>query len=108
MQDGCVKKIIWIAYAIPAIPLLIYTSVNLTTGSRRVVICSLMFVVFTGLVWFINYVAGQLRQGLAGRLFINPQSNFTGEAGDTVEISDPAADDFLRAMGATAAGQSRD
>jgi hypothetical protein len=104
MQDRSIKKIVWMAYAIPAIPLLIYTSVNLTTGSWRVVICSLMFVVFTGLVWFTNYVVSQLRQG---RLFANPQGGLADEVTDSVEITDSAADDFLRAMGAAATEQSR-
>lgn len=106
MQDKYIKRIVWMAYAIPAIPLFIYTSGILASGSWRVVICSIMFVVFTGVIWFTNYVASQLRQGLAGRLFANPQSYFTGKAGDAVEISDPAADDFLRAMGAAAAERS--
>jgi hypothetical protein len=107
MQDRSVKKIIWIAYAIPAIPLFIYTSASLAAGSRRVAVCSLMFVVFAGLVWFTNYVASELKQGLAGRLFANEQSDFTGNAGDNIEVRDPAADDFLRAMNVTAAEQPR-
>ena len=107
MQDSSVKKIIWIAYAIPAIPLLIYTSASLASGSRRVVICSFLFAVFAGSVWFTTYAAAQLKQGLAGRLFANEQSDFTGQAGDNAEIRDPAANDFLRAMDATAAGQPR-
>jgi hypothetical protein len=104
MQDRSIKKIVWLAYAIPAIPLLIYTSVNLTTGSWRIVICSIMFVVFAALVWFTNYVVSQLRQG---RLFANSQGGLTDEVTDSVEITDSAADDFLRAMGVVASGQSR-
>jgi hypothetical protein len=105
MKDKNIRMIIWMAYAVPAVPLLIYTSVNLTTGSVRIVTCSLMFAAFAGLIWFTNYVACQLRQGLAGRLFANPQSDFTGGAGDNIEVRDPAAEDFLRAMSAAAAGR---
>ncbi len=97
MQDGYIKKIVWIAYSIPAIPLFIYTSAILVAGSWRVVICSIMFVVFAGVVWFTNYAVSQLRQG-----------GLADEVTDSVEITDSAADDFLRAMGVTAAGQSRD
>ena len=104
MQDRSIKKIVWLAYAIPVIPLLIYTSANLATGTRRVVICSSMFVVFAGLVWFTNYVVSQLRKG---RLFANPQDGLTDEMTDSVEITDSAADDFLHAMGVVASGQSR-
>ena len=105
MQDRSIKKIIWIAYAIPAIPLLIYTSAILAEGSWRIVLCSFMFVVFAGLVWFTNYVVSQLRQG---RLFANSQGGLTDEMTDSVEITDSAADDFLRAMGVVASGQSRE
>ena len=104
MQDRSIKKIVWLAYSIPAIPLLIYTSANLTTGSWRIVICLFMFVVFAGLIWFTNYVVSQLRQG---RLFANSQDSLTDEMTDSVEITDSAADDFLRAMGVVASGQSR-
>jgi hypothetical protein len=105
MQDRSIKRIVWIAYSIPAIPLLIYASAILATGRWRIVICSFMFVVFMGLVWFTNYVASRLRQG---RLYVNSQVGLTEEVMDSIEITDSAADDFLRAMGATAAGQSRD
>jgi hypothetical protein len=104
MQDRSIKKIVWLVYAIPAIPLLIYTSANLTTGSWRIVICSFMFVVLAGLLWFTNYVVSQLRHG---RLFANSRGGLTYEVTDSVEITDSAADDFLRAMGAAAEGQSR-
>ena len=104
MQDRYIKKIVWMAYSIPAIPLFIYTSGILASGSWRVVICSIMFVVFAGVVSFTNYLVNQLRQG---RLFANSQGGLTGEVTDSVEITDSAADDFLRAMGAAAAGQSR-
>ncbi len=104
MQDRSIKKIIWMAYAIPAIPLLIYTSANLTTGSWRIVICSIMFVVFAGLVWFTNYAVSRLRQG---QLFANPQGGLTDEATDNAGITDSAANDFLRAMGVVGSGQPR-
>jgi hypothetical protein len=104
MQDGCVKKIIWMVYAIPATPLLIYTSTNFTAGSWRIVICSIMFVVFAGMVWFTNYVVSRLRHG---RLLANSQGGLTDEVTDSVEITDSAADDFLRAMGVVGSGQPR-
>ena len=104
MQDRSIKKIVWLAYAIPAIPLFIFTSANLTTGSRRIVICSIMFVIFACLVWFTSHVASQFRQG---QLFADSQSGLADEVTDSVEITDSAADDFLRAMGVVAAGQSQ-
>jgi hypothetical protein len=103
MQDRYIKKIIWMAYSIPAIPLFIYTSGILASGSWRVVICSIMFVVFAGVVWFTNYVVSQLKQG---GVLANSQGDMADEVTDSLEITDSAADDFLRAMGATAAGQS--
>ena len=63
----------------------------------------IMFLVFAGVVWFTNYVASQLRQG---GVLANSQGGMADEVTDSVEITDSAADDFLRAMGATAAGQS--
>jgi hypothetical protein len=107
MRDRNVKRLVWAVYAIPAIPLFIYTSANLASGSWRIVICSIMFVVFAGLMWFTDYAVSRLRDGLAGGLFADSQDDFTDKAGGTVEISDPAADDFLRAMSAAAVGQSR-
>jgi hypothetical protein len=104
MQDRNIKRLVWMTYAIPAIPLFIYTSGILAAGSWRVVLCSIMFVVFAGVVWFTNYVASQLRQG--GEL-ANSQGDLADEVTGSVEITDSAADDFLRAMGVTAAGQSR-
>jgi fatty acid desaturase len=62
MQDRNIKKMIWMAYAMPAIPLLVYTAANLAAGSWRIVICSIMFVVFVDLVWFTAYAVHQLRQ----------------------------------------------
>jgi hypothetical protein len=104
MQDRYIKRIVWMAYSIPAIPLFIYTSGILASGSWRVVICSIMFVVFAGVIWFTHYVASQLRQG---RELANSQDDLADEVTDSLEITDSAAEDFLRAMGATAAGQSR-
>ena len=104
MQDRSIKKIIWMAYGIPAIPLLIYTSANLTTGSWRIVICSIMFVVFVDLVWFTSYAVSRLRQWW---LFANSQDGLTDEVTDSVEITDSAANDFLRAMGVVGSSQPR-
>jgi hypothetical protein len=94
--DRNIKKMVWMIYAIPAMPLFIYVAANLASGIWRIVICSVMFAVFTGLVWLTKYSENR-----------SLQSNLTGGTADTVEISDPAAEDFLRAMNATAAGQSQ-
>jgi hypothetical protein len=63
-----------------------------------------MFVVFASLVWFTNYTAGRLEQR---QPFAGSQDGLADESANPVEITDSAADNFLRAMGATAAGQAR-
>jgi len=99
MQDKDIKKIVWLAYTMLALLLLLVTASNITSGSRRIFVCSVIFVTFTAVVWFTNYVVNQL-------IHRKVSAGFNNQSADEFGVTDSAADDFLRAMGASASGQS--